>query len=70
MSPNHKVSDAIQAGKAELIITANLREVSDPLIIKGHLGYIAKTIINSSGLTSFHNRKKKLIVKHSGPVLA
>lgn len=70
MSPNHKVSDAIQTGKAELTRTANLREVSDPLITKGHLGCIAKTIINFCGLTSFHNRQKKLTVKHSGPVLA
>lgn len=50
MGPNHKVSDAVQAGKADLTRPANPRELSDLLIIKGHLGHIADTIIASSGL--------------------
>lgn len=50
MSPGHKVSDAVQAGKAELTRTANPREASDPLIIKGHVGHLAESITGSSGL--------------------
>lgn len=50
MSPDHEVSNAIQAGKAELARTANPKDVSDPLIIKGCLGHIAKSVTGSRGL--------------------
>lgn len=49
MSPDHKVNNDLQAGKAGLTRTANPREVSEPLIAKGLLGCIAKSIIGSSG---------------------
>lgn len=50
MSHNHKVNSTALAGKAKLTRTANPREVSDPPVIKGQLGHIAKSIIGSSGL--------------------
>lgn len=56
MSPDHKVSDTVQAAKAELMRTFNPREVSDPLI-KGLVGHIAKSIIDSSGLHSTKGKR-------------
>lgn len=60
MSPNHKVNDAAQAGKAKLTRTVNPREVSDLPIIKGQLGHIAKPIIGSSGLHFIPQRTKEV----------
>lgn len=60
MSSDHKVSVAVQARKAELTRTANPREVSSPLIIKGLLAHIAKSIIGSSGLAFILQRTKEV----------
>jgi hypothetical protein len=49
--------DAIQAGKAELT-TAQPGDMSDLLIMKGHRGHNAMTIIGSGGL-DFITRGKR-----------
>ena len=54
------MSVVVQAGKAELTRTANPREVSSPLITKGLLGHITKSIIGSSGLAFILQKTKEV----------
>lgn len=57
-SSDHRVSGAVQARRTESTRTDNHREVSDPPIIQGCLGHVAKSIIGSRDVISFHKGPK------------